>query len=76
MISDMLLAALKSNVGAASSVMNFRFTVTGSIGMIVGTVKWDGYISGLSYTMIIFVVLALLVWVHVLKPKPIEFDWK
>ena len=33
MISDMLLSTLKSNVGAASSIMNFGFTVTGSIGI-------------------------------------------
>jgi DHA1 family bicyclomycin/chloramphenicol resistance-like MFS transporter len=76
MISDMLLSTLKSNVGAAASVMNFSCTVIGGIGMIVGTIKWDGYVSGLSYTMIIFVALALLVWIYVLKTKSIKFDWK
>jgi hypothetical protein len=33
MISDMLLSTLKSNVGAAASVMNFSCTVIGGIGM-------------------------------------------
>ena len=77
MISDMLLSdTTKLNVGAASSVMNFGFTVIGSIGMGVGTMKWDGYVCGLSYTMLIFIALALLVWIYVLKAKSIKFDWK
>lgn len=76
MISDMLLSTQKSNVGAASSVMNFGFTVIGSIGMFVGTMKWNGYVNGLSYTMLIFIVLALLVWIYILKAKSIKFDWK
>ena len=44
MISDMLLSALKSNVGAASFIMNFGFTVTGSssIVMIVGNMNEMG----------------------------------
>ena len=43
MISDMLLSALKSNVGAASPVMNFGFTVTSSsIVMIVGNMNEMG----------------------------------
>jgi DHA1 family bicyclomycin/chloramphenicol resistance-like MFS transporter len=42
-ISDMLLSALKSNVGAASSIMNFGITVTGSsIAMIVGNMNEMG----------------------------------
>lgn len=76
MISDILLATQKTDVGAASAVMNFGFTIIGSIGMMVGSMKWASYINGLSYTMLIFVTLTLIVWLYVLKSKLIQFDWK
>lgn len=74
MISDMLLSTQKNDVGAASSVMNFGFTVLGSIGMVIGSMKWESYISGLGYTMLMFGVLALLVWMIVFKGKLVHYN--
>jgi len=76
LISDLLLSATKTDVGAASSVMNFGFTVVGSIGMIVGSLSWSSYISGLAITMLTFISIAILVWFYILKAKSIKFSWK
>ena len=76
LISDLLLSATKTDVGAASSVMNFGFTVIGSIGMVVGSLQWSNYTSGLAITMLIFIALTTMVWLFLLKAKSIRFDWK
>ena len=76
LISDLLLSATKTDVGAASSVMNFGFTVIGSIGMVVGSLQWSNYTSGLGITMLIFIALTTIVWLFLLKAKSIRFDWK
>lgn len=76
LVSDLLLSATKSDVGAASSVMNFGFTVIGSIGMIMGSMAWGTYTDGLAITMFIFIALSIVAWVYVLKNKSIQYEWK
>ena len=76
MISDLLLSATETDVGAASSVMNFGFTVVGSIGMTVGSLAWSSYTNGLAITMLIFISFTTLAWFYLLKAKSIKFDWK
>ena len=71
MVSNTLLSMQKSNVGAASSLMNFGFTVIGSIGMMVGSSSWGNHVQGLGITMLIFIVLSLLVWMYCLRKKMI-----
>lgn len=76
LISDLLLSSTKTDIGAASSVINFGFTVIGSIGMIIGSLKWGSYIGGLATTMLIFAVFTIIMWIFLLKSKSITFDWK
>ncbi len=76
LISDLLLSATKTDVGATSSVMNFGFTVLGSIGMIIGSLAWSSYLSGLAITMLIFIAITSAIWFYILKSKSIKFDWK
>ena len=76
LISDLLLSATKTDIGASSSVMNFVFTVLGSIGMVVGSLAWSSYTGGLAITMLIFIGISILVWMYLLKAKSITFDWK
>lgn len=76
LIADLLLTATKADVGAASSVMNFGFTVIGSLGMVVGSLHWSNYTNGLGITMLIFFALTTVVWFYLLKAKSIRFDWK
>lgn len=67
MVTDLLLSAQKENVGAASSFLNFGYTVIGSIGMMTGSLKWPSFINGLSYTMLIFTALSFLLWLYISK---------
>lgn len=76
LVSDLLLSATKSDVGAASSVMNFGFTVIGSIGMIMGSLSWGTYTNGLATTMLIFIALTVVLWMYILKNSSIYYDWK
>jgi len=76
LVSDLLLTATKTDVGAASSVMSFGFTIVGSLGMVVGTLGWSSYTGGLAITMLIFISITLLVWLYLLKAKSIKYDWK
>lgn len=73
-ISEMLLSIQKKDVGAASSLMNFGFTVVGSIGMMVGSLSWASHITGLSTTIFLFVALAMIVWWIIIKSKSISLD--
>lgn len=72
MVTDLLLSAQKANIGAASSFLNFGFTVIGSIGMMIGSLEWPSYINGLSCTMLIFILLSFIFWFYILKTKQIE----
>ena len=76
LVSDLLLSATKSDVGAASSVMNFGFTVIGSIGMMMGSMAWGTYTDSLASTMFIFIALSIVAWVYLLKSKSIQYEWK
>ena len=76
LISELLLTATKTDVGAASSAMNLGFTVLGSVGMIIGSLAWSSYLSGLAITMLIFISITIIVWIYILKAKSIKFDWK
>ena len=76
LVSDLLLSSTKSDVGAASSVMNFGFTVIGSIGMIMGSLSWGTYTDGLATTMLLFIALTIAMWIYVLKNQSIRYDWK
>lgn len=72
MVTELLLNAQKENIGAASSFLNFGFTVIGSIGMMVGSLKWPSYIHGLSYTMFIFIALSFIIWLYIVNTKQIK----
>lgn len=72
MVTDLLLSEQKSNIGAASSFLNFGFTVIGSIGMMIGSLNWPSFINGLSYTMLIFILLGFLIWIYIIKTNQME----
>lgn len=46
--ANLLLNAQKENIGAASAVMNFGFTLLGSLGMVIGSGQWASYVSGIA----------------------------
>ena len=60
--AEMLLNAQKENIGAASAMMNFGFTMLGSLGMFIGSLRWTSYVSGIAYTIFMFTVCALAIF--------------
>lgn len=67
--AEMLLNAQKQNIGAASAAMNFGFTILGSLGMVVGSLKWPTYVSGIAFTIFIFSVMAMSIFFVASKVK-------
>lgn len=62
-VAELLLNAQKANVGAASAVMNFGFTILGSLGMLIGSLQWSSYVSGIAFTIFIFTVFAMVIFI-------------
>lgn len=73
-ITNILLGMNKRDAGSASGLINFVFTIVGAVGMFVGALPWPNYISGIAFSMIIFVSVALLIWVFSHISKSIKFD--
>lgn len=61
-IAEILLNMQKENVGAASAAMSFGFTILGSLGMFIGSLQWSSYVSGLAFTVFIFTLLAMAIY--------------
>ncbi len=62
-----LLNQQEQDTGSASSLINFTHTVLGSVGMLLGTLNWGSYISGLGILLIGFSVISLGMWVLIHK---------
>ena len=69
--TNILLDQVEGDTGSASALLNFLHTLLGSIGMFIGSLPWGSYVHGIGFTMTGFLLLALIVWVYVLK-----FRWK
>lgn len=72
LITNALLAPLRTGVGAASSLINFLLSGGGCIGMIVGSAGWTPVVLGVQVAMAAFIglgVAAFFVRQLVLKRK-------
>lgn len=67
--TDILLEQQKEDVGAASSLINAIHTILGSVGMALGSLRWENMIHGLGILMIGMTAAALIIWLLVLKRK-------
>ncbi|QNU68299.1 MFS transporter [Ruminiclostridium herbifermentans] len=67
--ADLLLNVQNQNVGASSAVMNFGFTILGSLGMFIGSLRWPNYVSGIAFTIFIFTVLSMVIFIAANKFK-------
>jgi len=67
--ANLLLNAQKDNIGAASAAMNFGFTILGSLGMFIGSLRWSSYVSGIAFTIFIFTALAMVMFIVANKLK-------
>lgn len=64
-----LLNQQEHDTGSASALINFTHTVFGSIGMLLGTLRWGNFITGLGIILLISVAIAALIWLLLLQSK-------
>ncbi len=70
--TNLLLDQIDGDTGSASALLNFTHTLLGSIGMFIGSLPWQSYISGIGMTMLGFMVLTLAAWFYVLRSKKVN----
>lgn len=70
--TNILLDQIEGDTGSASALLNFMHTLLGSIGMFIGSLPWSSYIHGISITMIMFLALAALSWIYVIRSPKIH----
>ena len=66
-----LMNQYEHNVGAVSAIFNFVTSIFGVLGSITATLSWNNYIDGLGVVFILCAVLPLLLWVPLLRIKPV-----
>lgn len=59
---EILLLEAKENVGTAAAVINFVPTLFGSLGMMLGTLPWENFVSGLGLIMLTATTLSIVLW--------------
>lgn len=67
--TDILLDQQKEDIGSASSLINAVQTILGSLGMALGSLAWGNMIHGLGMIMILFVGIAIFVWIILLHSQ-------
>lgn len=72
MISNLILQAQSTNIGAASAMMHFGFTLMGSLAMFIGSQKWSSYITGITLTILSFTIVALCIVFFTVQRKWIK----
>ena len=60
---QILLLEAKENVGTAASVINFVPNLFGSLGMMLGTLPWGNFISGLGIIILASTALSIALWI-------------
>ena len=60
---EILLLEAKDNIGTASSVINFVPTLFGSVGMMLGTLPWSNFVTGLGLIMATATALSVVLWI-------------
>lgn len=61
MISGLILQSQSTNIGAASAMMNFGFTIVGSLAMLIGSLEWASYVNGIAITILSFAFISLFI---------------
>ncbi len=60
---QILLLEAKENVGTAAAVINFVPSLFGSLGMMLGTLPWENFISGLGIIILTSTTLSIALWI-------------
>jgi DHA1 family bicyclomycin/chloramphenicol resistance-like MFS transporter len=67
--TNILLDQQTEDIGSASSLINAVHTILGSIGMTLGSLAWSNMIDGLGTIMIFSTIIAIFVWLILLRSK-------
>lgn len=65
--TNILLDQQNEDIGSASSLINATHTVLGSIGMSLGSFAWSNMVHGLGLIIIFSTMIAVLVWLIILR---------
>ncbi len=60
--TSILLDQQDTDIGSASSLINFGRTVLGSLGMLLGALPWGNFITGVGALALLSSLLALIGW--------------
>ncbi|HEX2999327.1 MAG TPA: MFS transporter, partial [Armatimonadota bacterium] len=60
--TNTLLSQQDTDIGSASSLINFGNTLMGSLGMILGTLPWTNFVTGLGSVILCCSLLSLTNW--------------
>ncbi|GAP15934.1 drug resistance transporter, Bcr/CflA subfamily [Longilinea arvoryzae] len=61
--TNILLNQQDSDTGSASSLINFGNTALGSLGMVLGTLPWSNFVTGLGTIVLTCALLGLAGWI-------------
>ncbi len=67
--TNILLDQQSENIGSASSLINAVHTVLGSMGMVLSSLPWGNLIYGLGMIMVSASLVAVAVWIILLRSK-------
>jgi hypothetical protein len=66
---NILLEMCSEDIGSASSVMNFFYTLLGIVGMAIALLVTEGYIEFIGALIIIGALISALIWTYLLRSK-------
>ena len=67
--TNILLEQQDGDTGSASSLINFTCNIAGSLGMVLATLPWPTYITGLGVMISIVSAAGLGMWALLLRSK-------
>ncbi|GAB3069748.1 multidrug effflux MFS transporter [Virgibacillus ainsalahensis] len=67
LVINILLDQQEKDTGSAASLIHFGYNVAGSAGMILATLPWGNFVSGLGLIMVSCSIISLVGWMLFLK---------
>ncbi len=67
--TNIVLEQQEQDTGSAAALLNVGRTLIGCVGMVIIMLPWPNFIIGVAVTMIVFMAIALVAWIGVLKSK-------
>ncbi len=65
--TNLVIEQQDEDIGSAMSLMSFIYTVMGSIGMLLISLKWESTIVAMGVVYLIMVIISILLWLFIYK---------